>query len=215
MSDPAANKQKWAAKNQGRTLHPDAVARAQAECPRLPPGQHILKGWPRLDLGFVPAITLDKWKLAVTGLVDKPRTFTWEEFSALPQTQFACDMHCVTTWSTFDNTVAGVKFSDLAALAGVKPEATHVMFSSFDGYTTNLDLPCCMDDDVLLMHSWQGQPLDGEHGGPVRMLVPKRYLWKSAKWVKQIEFLSQDRLGYWEVRGYHNRADPWLEERFA
>lgn len=215
MSDATTNKEKWAAKNQGRTLHPDAVEAAKEEKPRLPPGQHIPQGWPRLDLGFVPAIKLDTWKLTVSGLVERPRAFTWEEFKALPQCEVNCDMHCVTTWSTFDNAIGGVKFSDLAALVGVKPEATHVMFHSYDGYTTNLELPCCMDDDVLIMHSWQGQQLDDEHGGPVRMMVPKRYLWKSAKWVKEIHFMAQDRLGYWEVRGYHNRADPWLEERFA
>jgi DMSO/TMAO reductase YedYZ molybdopterin-dependent catalytic subunit len=215
MSDPNANKEKWAAKNQGRTLHPAQVAAAGAERPRLPPGQHIPKGWPRLDLGFVPSVPLAKWKLTVGGLVERPQAFTWEQFNALPQAEFVCDMHCVTTWSTFDNTVKGVKFADFARIAGVKPDAKFVLFTSYDGYTTNLDLPCCLDDDVLIMHSWNGQPLDSEHGGPVRTLVPKRYLWKSAKWIKDIQFLAEDKLGYWEERGYHNRADPWLEERFA
>jgi DMSO/TMAO reductase YedYZ molybdopterin-dependent catalytic subunit len=124
-------------------------------------------------------------------------------------------MHCVTTWSVLDSTFKGVKFKDIAELVGVKPEATHVYFTSYDGYTTNLDLACCMDDDVMIIHSWNGQPLTSEHGGPVRMLVPKRYLWKSAKWVNSIVFMDKDRLGYWEVRGYHHRADPWLEERFS
>lgn len=215
MSDPNANKEKWAAKNQGRTLHPDAVEAARVDRPRLPPGQYLAKNWPRLDLGFIPDITLADWALKVSGLVDKPHSFSWDEFLALPQTEIVCDMHCVTTWSTFDNSITGVKFSDLAAHVGVQSEATHVLFTCFDGYTTNLDLPCCMDDDVLVMHSWKGAPLDDEHGGPARVLVPKRYLWKSAKWIKEIKFVSADKLGYWEVRSYHNRADPWLEERFA
>ncbi len=215
MSDANANKEKWAAKNQGHTLHPDEVARAKVERPRLPPGQHIPKGWPRLDLGFVPAVHRPRWQLKISGLVEKPQILTWEQFNALPQSEQICDMHCVTTWSTFDNTTAGVKFSDLAKHIGVQPVAKFVFFSSYDGYTTNLDLDCCMDEDVQIMHSWNGQPLDSEHGGPARMLVPKRYLWKSAKWIKEIHFMSEDKLGYWEVRGYHNRACPWEEERFS
>lgn len=215
MSDPNANKEKWAAKNQGLTLHPGEVEQAKARRPRLPPGQHIPRGWPRLDLGFIPTIALPRWKLTVSGLVDKPQSFTWEQFNALPQSEQTCDFHCVTTWSTYDNKVHGVKFSDLAKFVGVKPDAQFVYFTSYDGYSTNLDLACCMDDDVLVMHAWNNEPLDSEHGGPVRMLVPRRYLWKSAKWVQEIHFMKEDKLGYWEVRGYHNRADPWLEERFA
>lgn len=215
MSDAIANKEKWAAKNQGHVLHPEQVAAAHVERPRLPPGQHILKGWPRLDLGFIPAIDMPHWTLKVSGLVERPQSFTWEQFNALPQSEQLCDMHCVTTWSTFDNKTTGIKFSDVAKNVGVLPEAKFVYFTSYDGYTTNLDLECCLDDDVQIMHSWNGAPLTSDHGGPARILVPKRYLWKSAKWIKEIAFLPQDRLGYWEARGYHNRACPWEEERFA
>ena len=215
MSDSTTNKEKWAARNHGKVLHPGAVAENQVVREKVPPGQHIPRGWPRLDLGFVPTVDETSWTLSVKGLVDKPTTFNWAEFQKLPQSKQVADMHCVTTWSVLDSEFKGVKFTDLAAIVGVKPEAKFVYFSSFDGYSTNLDLECCMDDDVMIMHSWNGKPLSPEHGGPVRMLVPKRYLWKSAKWVKDIIFMENDRLGYWELRGYHNRADPWLEERFS
>ena len=215
MSNPNANKEKWAAKNQGKVLHPGEVAENKVEREKIPPGQHIPRGWPRLDLGFVPDVSLETWTLTVKGLVERPREFTWKDFQALPQTEQVADMHCVTTWSVLDSKFKGVKFADLAKEVGVKPEAHFVYFTSYDGYSTNLDLECCMDDDVMIMHSWNDKPLDPEHGGPVRMLVPKRYLWKSAKWVKDIIFIDRDRLGYWEVRGYHNHADPWTEERFS
>ncbi len=189
MSDPNANKEKWAAKNQGRTLHPDEVANAHVERPRLPPGQHIPNGWPILDLGITPPIHRLRWQLKAAGLVERPQIFEWEQLLDLPQTEQICDFHCVTTWSTYDNNCTGVRFSDFAKHVGVQPEARFVYFLSYDKYTTNLDLECCMDSDVMLMHAWNGKPLDAEHGGPVRMLVPKRYLWKSAKWVKEIHFM--------------------------
>jgi DMSO/TMAO reductase YedYZ molybdopterin-dependent catalytic subunit len=215
MSNANANKEKWAAKNQGKVLHPAQVVHNETAHAKVPPGQHIPHNWPRLDLGFVPDIDVNNWTLTVKGLVAEEKTFDWNAFNALPQTEQTADMHCVTTWSVLDSKFKGVKFNDLAAAVGVKPEAAFVYFTSYDGYTTNLDLACCMDDDVMLIHSWNGQPLTPEHGGPVRMLVPKRYLWKSAKWLSSIAFIDKDRLGYWEVRGYHNRADPWLEERFS
>jgi DMSO/TMAO reductase YedYZ molybdopterin-dependent catalytic subunit len=215
MSDANANKEKWAAKNQGKTLHPDQVEAQQQERAKVPPGQHIPRGWPRLDLGFVPEVPIEKWRLRVGGLVERPQEWSIEEFMKLPQSEQVADMHCVTTWSVLDSHFAGVKFKDLATIAGVKPEAKFVYFTSYDGYSTNLDLEGCMDDDVMVIHSWNHKPLDEEHGGPVRMLIPRRYLWKSAKWVRQIDFLPQDRLGYWELRGYHNHADPWTEERFS
>lgn len=215
MSDANANKEKWAAKNQGRTLHPGQVEEAKVSKPKVPPGQHVPQGWPVLDLGFHPQVPLDKWSLTVKGLVEKPAVFTWEDFLKLPQSEQVADMHCVTTWSVLDSTFKGVKFLELVKAVGVKAEAKFVYFTSYDGYSTNLDLEGCMDDDVMVIHSWNGRPLDAEHGGPVRMLVPKRYLWKSAKWVKEIIFLDKDKLGYWEVRGYHNYADPWTEQRFS
>ena len=215
MPDANANKVKWAEKNHGKVLHPEQVAKEQVEHSKVPPGQHIPRDWPRLDLGFVPEVDRKSWSLKVGGLVEKPSTFDWTQFLALPQVDQTADMHCVTTWSVLDSQFRGVRFSDLANYVGVKPEARYVYFTSYDGYTTNVDLDGCMDDDVMVMHAWNGAPLSAEHGGPVRMLVPKRYLWKSAKWIKEITFLDQDKLGYWEVRGYHNHADPWTEERFA
>ena len=215
MSDANANKEKWAAKNQGKVLHPEQVAAAAVAKPKVPPGQHVPHNWPRLDLGFVPEVPLEKWSLTVKGLVEKPKTFSWKDFLALPQSEQVADMHCVTTWSVLDSSFKGVRFADLCAAVNVKPEAQYVYFTCFDGYTTNLDLAGCLDDDVMVIYSWNGEPLDAEHGGPVRMLIPKRYLWKSAKWIKEIAFLEKDKLGYWEVRGYHNHADPWTEERFS
>jgi DMSO/TMAO reductase YedYZ molybdopterin-dependent catalytic subunit len=215
MSDTNANKEKWAAKNQGKTLHSDQVANQQVARAKVPPGQHIPRDWPRLDLGFIPEIPEGKWTLSISGLVERPCHLSMEQFMALPQTEQIADMHCVTTWSVLDSKFKGVRFSDLAKFVGVKPEAKFVYFTSYDGYSTNLDLEGCMDDDVMVMHSWNGKPLSPDHGGPVRMLVPKRYLWKSAKWVREITFLPKDKLGYWEVRGYHNHADPWTEERFS
>jgi len=215
MADANANKEKWAAKNQGKTLHPEAVDAQKVARAKVPPGQHLPKNWPRLDLGFIPEIPIEKWHLKVTGLVDQPQEWSIEEFMKLPQSEQVADMHCVTTWSVLDSHFEGVKFRDLAQLVGMKPEAKFVYFTSYDGYSTNLDLEGCMDEDVMVIHSWNKKPLTPDHGGPVRMLIPKRYLWKSAKWVRQIEFLPQDRLGYWELRGYHNHADPWTEERFS
>ena len=215
MSNANANKEKWASKNQGKILHPEQAAQAQAEHPKVPPGQHLPRNWPRLDLGFVPDVPAEKWSLKISGLVEQPQAFTWEQFLELPQSEQVADMHCVTTWSVLDSTFKGVRFTDLARVVKIKPEAAFVYFTSYDGYSTNLDLPGCMDDDVMIMHSWNGTPLSAEHGGPVRILVPKRYLWKSAKWVKEIVFMDKDRLGYWELRGYHNHADPWTEERFS
>ncbi len=215
MSDANANKEKWAAKNQGKVLHPEQVASNAVARAKVPPGQHVPHNWPRLDLGFVPEVDVASWTLTVKGLVEREKMYTWADFNALPQSEQIADMHCVTTWSVLDSSFKGVKFTDLARDVGVKPEAAFVYFTCFDGYSTNLDLPCCMDDDVMVIHSWNGAPLTPDHGGPVRMLVPKRYLWKSAKWIREINFIANDRLGFWELRGYHNRADPWLEERFS
>jgi DMSO/TMAO reductase YedYZ molybdopterin-dependent catalytic subunit len=182
---------------------------------RLPPGQHVAEGWPVLDLGVKPEVPTAKWTLEVDGEIEAPRAFDWDAFRALPQVASTSDFHCVTTWSTFDNRWEGVRFRDLAATVRPKPAARHVMFLSYDGYTTNLPLPACMDEDVLIVHSWNGKPLPRDHGGPVRMIVPKRYAWKSAKWLRGIRFLADDTPGFWEVRGYSNTALPWEEDRFG
>jgi DMSO/TMAO reductase YedYZ molybdopterin-dependent catalytic subunit len=134
---------------------------------------------------------------------------------ALPQSEILCDMHCVTQWSRYDNRFSGVKTRDLLALVKPKPDARFVSMTSYDGYTTNLTLEDFAAEGVVVAHAWEGQPLTRQHGGPVRLILPQLYLWKSPKWLTRIEFLAADRPGFWEVRGYHNRGDPWLEERYG
>lgn len=209
-----AKKEEWAKYKRGLTE--DGVMQDhRPRTARLPPGQHVTKGWPVLDLGIHPSIPLEQWTLAVGGLVQAPFTWNWDDFMAQPQVQLTSDFHCVTTWSTFDNVWEGVTFRQLMQVARPRPEARFVYFTTYDNYSTNLPLEACDDDDVLLTRTWNGQPLPREHGGPVRIIVPKRYAWKGAKWVKEILFLEQDRLGYWEVRGYSNTALPWDEDRYA
>jgi len=190
--------------------------------PKLPVGQHEVKNWPVLDLGEQPDISLAQWRLEVGGLVEHPFTLTWKEFIALPQVDEVSDFHCVTTWSRFDNHWRGVRFRTIAELAVPKTEAAFVLCSGYDfmpgtyiPYTTNLPLARAVDDDVLLVHTWEGQPLPREHGGPCRMITPKLYAWKGAKWIRKIEFLADDRKGFWEVRGYSNSAEPWFNDRYA
>jgi DMSO/TMAO reductase YedYZ molybdopterin-dependent catalytic subunit len=195
-------------------LHPRRSAVSGATGSRLPPGQHEVKNWPVLDLGIQPDIPKDQWSLKIEGLVEKPVLLTWPDFLALPQIERVTDFHCVTTWSRFDNRWKGVEFKTICELVQPKPEATHVLFTGFDGYTTNLPLDVCLDD-ALIVHEWEGRPLEREHGGPARVVVSKVYAWKGAKWVKDIVFLPADHPGFWEVRGYSNTADPWKEERFA
>lgn len=182
---------------------------------RLPPGQRQVHNWPVLDLGLHPEIPLDQWKLKIHGTVENPVTLSWEQFLALPQFKDASDFHCVTTWSQFDMQWEGVAFFTIADLVKPKPEATQIFFKSYDGYSTNNPLDACVDDDVLIAHSWNAKPLTKEHGGPARVIIPKRYAWKGAKFICEIVFLDRDILGFWEVRGYSNRADPWAEDRFA
>jgi DMSO/TMAO reductase YedYZ molybdopterin-dependent catalytic subunit len=168
-----------------------------------------------LDLGVQPDIPHDKWTLKVDGLVEKPTTLSWAQFNALPQVDDVSDFHCVTTWSKYDCRWGGVAFITLYELAQPKPEARFVYFTGYDGYSTNVPLAHCLDDDVLIATSFDGQPLPREHGGPARVIIPKLYAWKGSKFVKGITFLAEDRLGFWEVRGYHNVGDPWKEERYS
>lgn len=144
-----------------------------------------------------------------------PKIFAWEEFNALPRFEDVSDFHCVTTWTKFDCRWSGVAFFTLAEIVRPKPEVRHVLFTSYDGYSTNVRLEDCMDDDVLIATQFDGQPLPREHGGPARVIIPKLYAWKGAKFVRSIEFASEDRPGFWEVRGYSNTADPWTEDRFS
>lgn len=204
-----AAKTRWAAKMTGKAK---PQLRAQD---RLPIGQRQVHNFPVLDLGVKPEVPLDLWELKIHGLVENPVTLNWSQFLALPQFDDVSDFHCVTTWSQFDMAWQGVAFFTLADLVRPKANATHVYFKSYDNYSTNNPIEVCMDDDVLLAHAWNGKPLTVDHGGPARVIVPKRYAWKGAKWVKEIIFLDRDQLGFWEVRGYSNTADPWTEDRFS
>lgn len=190
--------------------------------PRLPIGQHEVRNWPVLDLGEQPSIDLARWALDVGGLVDNPLSLTWEQFLALPQVDDVSDFHCVTTWSRFDNHWRGVRFKTLAELVVPRPEAKFVLCTGYDvlpgsfiPYTTNLALERAIEDDVLLVHTWEGAPLPPEHGGPCRMITPKLYAWKGTKWIRKIEFLDRDHKGFWEVRGYSNSAEPWHNDRYS
>jgi len=182
---------------------------------RLPPGQREVKTWPVLDLGAQPKIDLKLWRLTLDGLVDNPVSLGWDAFNALPQSDLVSDIHCVTSWSRYDNAWRGVKVADLLALVRPKAEAKFVLFQSYDTYTTNLPLDAFAVPDALLATHWEGEPLTVEHGGPLRVVVPQLYFWKSAKWVKRITFAAEDRPGFWEVRGYHNHGDPWEEQRYS
>ena len=190
--------------------------------PQLPVGQHEVKNWPVLDLGETPEVSTDAWKLEIGGLVENPVTLTWNDFLALEQQEDVSDFHCVTTWSRHDNHWRGVKFRTIAELAIPRPEAKFVLCTGYDfmpgsyvPYTTNLPLDRAMDDDVLLVHTWEHKPLPREHGGPCRMITPKLYAWKGAKWIRKIEFLDHDKKGFWESRGYSNSAEPWFNDRYA
>lgn len=183
--------------------------------PRLPVGQTETHKWPVLDLGEQPEIPVAKWSLRLDGACANPLTLDWEAFMALPQVDDVSDFHCVTTWSRLDMRWRGVRFADLAELAQVAPDARHVLCHAFDGYTTNLPLAEALKPDVLLVHAWDGAPLPREHGGPVRVVTPQLYAWKGAKWVSRLEFLRQDRPGFWETRGYSNTAWPWRNDRYA
>jgi len=183
--------------------------------PRLPPGQVLTEKWPVLHYGPVPDVDLATWDFRVHGLVKQPARWTIEEFRALPRVQVRSDIHCVTRWSRYDNLWEGVRVQDLLMQAGPQPDARFALVHAEQGYTANLPLAELMHDDVLLADTHNGEPLTPEHGWPVRLVVPRRYFWKSAKWVRAIELLPQDRHGFWEQNGYHNDADPWREERFS
>lgn len=190
--------------------------------PKLPVGQRLVKNWPVLDLGDVPRVDATTWALLVDGLVERPRTFSFQDLLALPQAEDVSDFHCVTGWSRMDNRWGGVRLVDLAEAVGVKESARHVWIEAYDHapgtrvpYTTNVSIEEALQPDVMLVHTWEGAPLPREHGGPVRMITPQLYAWKSAKWIKRITFAEQDRPGFWEVRGYSNTALPWFDDRYG
>ena len=189
-----ASKERWA--REGRLLT------GKSGIDRLPPGQRQVTTWPILDLGIRHEVSLDQWELKISGKVENPVTLNWEQFMALPQFEDVSDFHCVTTWSQYDMRFKGVAFFTLAELVKPKPEAAHVYFKSYDGYSTNNALEVCMDDDVMIAHSWNGQPLTKEHGGPARVIIPKRYAWKGAKFIREIIFLDRDLLGRLVKLGY-------------
>ena len=203
-------KQRWA--REGRFLT-GKIARPDDQ--RLPPGQHLTQDWPVLDLGITPDIPRERWRLDVYGAVETPLFWDFAQFSTQPQSTFISDIHCVTTWSRYDNQWEGLSTRTLLDACQPKPEARFVVLESHDGYTTNLSLEDFAAEDALLAHSWQGSPIERDHGGPVRVIVPHLYFWKSAKWLQRIQFVSDDKPGYWEVRGYHNRGDPWQEQRYS
>jgi DMSO/TMAO reductase YedYZ molybdopterin-dependent catalytic subunit len=205
-----AKKQQWA--RDGRLL---TGITADPARDRLPPGQRLVQDWPVLDLGAEPNVTPEKFRLDIDGAVENRVSLRLDEYMALPITDSISDIHCVTQWSRYDNHWQGVAAREILALVRPNREVKHVVFTSFDGYTTNIRLDQFDQPDVFLVHQWQGKPLTREHGGPVRMLVPRLYFWKSAKWLRRIQFTISDHPGFWEARGYHNNGDPWTEERYS
>ena len=180
----------------------------------VPPSQYATEKFPVLTFGGTPKIDLETWEFKVFGLVEEELVLNWERFVALGKTTVDAEFHCVTQWSRLQNTWEGIAFTDLMKLVIPKPEAKYVMAHCYGGYTTNLELEALQDDDVLFAYGHDGEPLPADHGGPLRLVVPKRYGWKSAKWVNGLEFMAEDRPGFWEARGYHMEADPWKEQRF-
>jgi len=182
---------------------------------RLPPGQVLTAKWPVLTYGATPRADLTQWTFRCFGLVEEEVSWTWPEFQKLPRVQVTSDIHCVTRWSRLDNRWEGVAIREVFARARVRPEAVAAVATTGEGYTTNILLDDLRGDDVLLAFRHDGADLPAEHGGPVRLVVPKLYLWKSAKWIESFEFLDVNAPGFWEVNGYHLRADPWKEERYS
>jgi len=205
-----ATKQAWA--RAGRLLTGTV---GDPDTDRLPPGQRLVTDWPVLDLGIQPDVPQADWRLTIDGAVENPVTWDYATLLAQPAFEDVSDMHCVTQWSRYDNRWTGVSTRHLLSVVKPLAAARHVILSSYDGYTTNVALEHFAEDDCLLAHAHDGVPLTRQHGGPVRLIIPRYYLWKSAKWIKRIEFASSDAPGFWETRGYHNVGDPWLEQRYG
>jgi DMSO/TMAO reductase YedYZ molybdopterin-dependent catalytic subunit len=182
---------------------------------RLPPGQYLTEKWPVLHAGTVPDTDLATWDFRVFGEVESPITLSWEEFTALPTREITTDIHCVTRWSRFDTSFKGVHWSELAKVVKPKPSARYVVAHAEQDFTANVPLAALDDDEALLAYEADGEPLTPEHGWPLRLVIPKRYFWKSAKWLRGIELLDHDEPGFWERLGYHNEADYWKEERYG
>jgi DMSO/TMAO reductase YedYZ molybdopterin-dependent catalytic subunit len=178
----------------------------------LPPGQYLTDGFPVLSAGPTPHIPLDGWQLSISGSVDGERSWTWDEFRALPSESVTVDIHCVTSWSKLATHWEGVSVDTL--FDGLDPFGAYVMAGSYGGYTTNLPLEDLTDGKAWVAYAFDGEPLEPEHGGPARLLVPHLYFWKSAKWVNELVFMDDDEPGFWESLGYHDRGDPWREQRY-
>ena len=182
---------------------------------RVPPGQKLTEKWPALHYGSVPKIDIAQWQFNIFGLVEKERKLSYAEFTALPQVQVFSDIHCVTGWSKLDNLWEGISSGQIRELVRILPEAKFVMVHSAGGFSTNLPLDDFFQPDVLFALKYNGEPLTSEHGYPLRLVVPRLYFWKSAKWVNGVEFMAEDKRGFWESGGYHNHGDPWKEERYG
>jgi DMSO/TMAO reductase YedYZ molybdopterin-dependent catalytic subunit len=174
----------------------------------------LTEKWPVLHYGRVPTYDMGRWRLRIFGAVEQDTVLTFDQLLALPAREVLCDIHCVTTWSRFDNRFLGVPLAEIARLAHVRPEARFVEFHCFGGFTTSVPLEVASAEDALLAYRHDGLPLSPEHGYPLRALLPRKYFWKSAKWVEGVEFRAEDELGFWERNGYNNSADPWREERY-
>jgi DMSO/TMAO reductase YedYZ molybdopterin-dependent catalytic subunit len=190
------------------------VEQAGYDPARLPPGQYLTEKWPVLHAGSVPKTDLATWDFTVSGEVEQPLRLTWEELTALPATKIKLDIHCVTRWSRFDTGFKGVHWRELAALADPKPGARFVVAQAEQGFTANVPLAALEDENALIAYEADGEPLTPEHGWPLRLVVPSKYFWKSAKWLRGLELLDHDQPGFWERYGYHNEADYWKEERY-
>ena len=186
-----------------------------ARPPRLPPGQIQTKKWPVLHAGLIPVLDLTRYRFTVTGLVEHPLSLSWDELHALPKRETLCDIHCVTRWSRYDNVFSGISVREILRRAQPKPGAGFVLVHAAPDYTTNLPLTDLDREENLLATHHGGEPLTAEHGGPIRLVVPHLYFWKSAKWVTGFELLDEDWPGFWEENGYHMHGDPWAEERFG
>ena len=182
---------------------------------RLPPGQYLTEKWPVLHAGTVPTVDLATWTLEVSGEVEHPLALTWDELRELPSREVTVDIHCVTRWSRFDTRFKGVHWSELAKLVSPKPSARFVVAHAEQGFTSNVPIAAIEDEQALIAYEAGGEPLTAEHGGPVRLMIPSRYFWKSAKWLTGLELLDHDEPGFWERYGYHNDADFWKEQRYS
>ena len=181
----------------------------------MPAGQFLTDKFPVLHYGQTPNIDVSKWTLKILGLVEQEKELTFAEFDALPKISLHCDIHCVTTWSKLDTNWVGVQAKELLKLVKLQPQASHVLVHAHTNWSTNLTLEDFFQSDVIFATEYEGKPVTAEHGGPVRLVVPRLYFWKSAKWVKAMQFTQKEESGFWELRGYHQRGGPWAEERFS